>query len=108
MPEIGDLQHRVTIQIVEETVDSVGEIIQSWTDVATRWAQIEPLSGREIEQYKSTQASVSHKVTLRHFPGLSFTNRFMTGDRVFNIASVINLNEADVWNVVVCWEAVTG
>ena len=47
MVRAGILRDRITIQERSNTRNSVGEKIDSWSDVATVWAQVRPVSGRE-------------------------------------------------------------
>ena len=46
----GSLRHRVTIQRYELVVDEYGGPLrrESWKDVATVWASVEAVSGREF------------------------------------------------------------
>jgi SPP1 family predicted phage head-tail adaptor len=43
----GDLDRRVTLQRLDQTPDSFGAPIETWTDIATVWARREDLLDRE-------------------------------------------------------------
>lgn len=92
----GQLRHRVTIQRATVTRDSHGQETRAFAKLASRWANIQPIRAREIVDGGATEQDVTHKVTLRHFPGLLPTDRFLHGGRTFAIQSVINPGERNV------------
>ncbi|EZP51390.1 phage head closure protein [Delftia sp. RIT313] len=72
--ESGKLRHRVRIEAYTEQRDSSGEVIQNqetgevlmtWSEVATVWAAVEPLSAREFIQSAATQSQVTARITIR-------------------------------------------
>jgi len=72
--EAGKLRHRVRIEQLESLIDSNGEpaqddqtgtVLQEWTEVATVWAAIEPLSAREFLAAQATQSKVTARITIR-------------------------------------------
>jgi SPP1 family predicted phage head-tail adaptor len=89
----GKLRHRVTIQEYAALLDSNGDVIQdettgvisrAWTDVASVWAAIEPLSAREFIQSGATQSQVQARITIRYRSGLNSTMRFVHGSTIYN------------------------
>lgn len=94
----GPLRHRLEIQTVTETRDSYGGISQAWTTLETRWANIQPMSSRELWQAQQAQSQATHKITMRYYSGLTEKHRLKVsgGTRVFNIASVINPDERKI------------
>ena len=86
----GRLRHIVTIQEPVETQDSMGHPAVTWSDVATRRASIEPLSGREFFTAKEFHADVSTRIRLRYLAGVTPKMRVKWGDRYFNIHSAIS------------------
>jgi len=62
----GRLRHRVTIQRYTVTQNDYGEEVESWTTHATRWAAVEPLTGREYFDAQQMTAEVSLRVRVRH------------------------------------------
>ncbi|HCZ15773.1 MAG TPA: head-tail adaptor, partial [Candidatus Accumulibacter sp.] len=44
----GTLRKRITLQQQSLSVDSYGQQVITWTDVATVWASLEPSVGREL------------------------------------------------------------
>lgn len=93
----GWLRHRVEILAKEASRDSFGAEVIAWVTVATVWASVEPLRGREYIEAKQGQVEVSHRVVMRHWlelggtgvPGPEMRLR-LEGGRVLEIESVIN------------------
>lgn len=70
----GKLRHRVRIEKLDYLRDSQGDVIQdpntgetsqAWVEVATVWAAIEPVSGREFIQSAATQSKVDARIVIR-------------------------------------------
>lgn len=68
MPNLraGALTRRITLQQRATTQDTFGGQSITWTDVATVWAAVEPLTGRELLSAQAVQSTVSHQITIRY------------------------------------------
>lgn len=92
----GRLRSKVTIE--RETgsgVDVYGGEVESWTPVAIRWGDLNPISGREEFDADQHRGEVSHRLWLRYgadIADLSSADRFTYGGRVFDIEVVKNIN----------------
>jgi SPP1 family predicted phage head-tail adaptor len=108
----GKLRRRVEVQSLTaaSAANAYNETsATNWQTVAIRWAQIEPLAGREVWQAQQVQPDTTHRVTLRFMAGLSAKMRLLAKDpnagattefpqggrRIFNIQDVQNLDERD-------------
>lgn len=87
------IRHRVTIQQPVVAVNGYGERITTWSTVATVWAAVEPLRGREFFDAEQTQAEVSHRVVLRYRAGMVATMRLLHLTRVLHIQAIIDVDE---------------
>lgn len=94
----GGLKRRITLQQHGTGADELGQPVLTWVDVATIYASIEPLSGRELLAAQAVQSEVSHKITIRYQP--QFANpkamaamRIIYNSRVFNIHASIDVND---------------
>ena len=94
---IGFLRKRITIQNETSTPDGAGGFVLAWSDVATVWAEIMPLNGREVFVAQQPEGRVTHRVTLRWFSGVTTDMRVVFNSRVFNIRSVLNTDERNQW-----------
>jgi SPP1 family predicted phage head-tail adaptor len=99
------LRHKVTIEQLTETQDSLGAVIESWSTVVTTRALVEPLSGREYFTAKQVNSEAKYKLKLRYQAALSSLNtkmRVVWGAVVFDIDSIPSLLEPGSDIVIYC------
>jgi SPP1 family predicted phage head-tail adaptor len=108
----GPLNRRITLQRPLESRDANYANVQlTWEDVATVWAALEPVSGREFLRNQEVQSELSTRVRLRWQPalaGLTPKWRLQHNGRTFGIDAVVNVREANVEFELVCTEAFGG
>lgn len=103
----GELRHRITIQQLIETRNELGEIIeQSWQDFATVWAAVEPLNGREYFNSQQINAEITTRIRIRYRAGIKPNMRVVYGERIFDIQSVIDIEERHAEMHLMCKEVV--
>lgn len=101
----GNLRHTVTIQQQVATKDALGQRTDSWTDLATRRASIEPLNGKEYFRADAEHADVTSRIRLRYdsaLSGLKAHDRVLHGSIIYDIKSVINPSEKGREFVLMC------
>jgi SPP1 family predicted phage head-tail adaptor len=86
----GELRHRVTIQGRTITRNSYGEEKVDWMPVATVWAEVTDLSGREYFAAQQVQAEVTTRIRIRYRPGVAPEMRVVAGARTFDILAVLD------------------
>jgi SPP1 family predicted phage head-tail adaptor len=85
----GRLRHRVALQQAVEARNGFGDVIRTWSTVATVYAAVEPLSGREYLAARQAQAETTTKITLRHRHDIDETWRITWQGHVYDIESVL-------------------
>ena len=76
----GDLDQRVTIQALSGGVDAIGQPLpDSWADVVTVWAAVEPLTGREYLAAGAMVSAVEARIRIRYRPGVTPAMRVLHG-----------------------------
>lgn len=73
----GELRHRVQIQVASDSRDAHGGNVRSWSTIATVWASIEPLTGRELFEAQQIESRATVRIRLRHYPGLTGKHRIL-------------------------------
>lgn len=91
----GNLKHKITIQSSTNTQNEFGEVEQGFSDYATVYASITPISGKEYFASRSVNAEISHKIECRYISGVLPSMQIVYQSRVFSIESVINIREAN-------------
>ena len=87
--QAGKLDKRVTIQQRSTTQDAYGQPVETWADVATVWAGIEDISGREYFAAQSTQNAVQTKITIRNGLSILPAMRVVQGSDIYQIEAVL-------------------
>ncbi len=106
MTTAGILRHRVTLQECVSGQDEAGQPIDAWQDVATVWAAVEPLRGREYFAAAQVQAEVTTRIRIRYRKGIRPDMRVRYGERTYNINAVIDPEECHRELQLMCREAV--
>lgn len=57
----GELDHKITLQQISVTRSALGDEIKTWATLATPWAKVIPVSGREFAN-ATAEARFSGKV----------------------------------------------
>ena len=95
---IGALGQRITLQQRTVAQDATGGQLATWTDVATVWAEVMPLTGRELIAAQAVASETSHQITMRWQPAFADPKtvaamRVVFNGRHFNINAAINEDE---------------
>jgi SPP1 family predicted phage head-tail adaptor len=90
------LKHRVVIQQRVLSADGAGGSTESWSSVATVWAELRARSGSERSFAGKLETRATHALTMRYRSGITSDMRVSYGGRQFNIRRIDNVNEAGV------------
>ncbi len=66
VPTAGEMFERVTFQSKSVTKNSLGEEVIVWQDLASVWAQVEPLTGRKFLAAAQLQVEIALVVRVRY------------------------------------------
>ncbi|WP_417292318.1 phage head closure protein [Desulfovibrio porci] len=83
----GALRHQVTLQRFVRGQDAYGGPVEEWVDVATVWASLEAMNGREFFASQQTQSEVTQRIRIRYMPGVAADMRVVHQGTVFNIVA---------------------
>ena len=98
----GTLNSRVTIQQQSATQDALGQPVQTWTDVATVWANIKHTSGIESIKADALTSTVRASVQIRYKSGLVSGMRLSAGSVLYDIVAVLPDMEKREYTNLVC------
>lgn len=68
---IGERRHRVTFQRSTLSKDDFGEPDNSWSDLCTSWALVQPMKGAERFSSRQVQADIDYRIVTRNRSELS-------------------------------------
>jgi SPP1 family predicted phage head-tail adaptor len=101
----GSLSQRGTIQTYTASPTPAGGLPKVWTDTATVWMRIEPISGKENLYGMQLEANITHKITMRYRP-LIPEQRILYKGKAYNIRAILNDDSRDRKLIVMAEEGV--
>ncbi|MEW9806809.1 phage head closure protein [Mesorhizobium marinum] len=83
----GSLRTELSLQASTVSPDGLGGHSQSWIEVATLFARIEPVAASSVFGADQSMETVTHRVTIRWRPGVASGMRFVKQSRIFDIVT---------------------
>ncbi len=88
----GRLDQRIVLQQRVAGVDTLGQPSTTWQDVATVWAQAQPLRGREFWAAGQVQSEASVRFRMRWRTGVTTAMRVKWRDQPHDIVAVVDVD----------------
>ena len=92
----GSLDQRVTIQSRTDVIDAMGGVSSSWATLATVWAQVSPITGREFVSAEQTMSGATVRVRIRRRADVTPRMRLVHGSRIYDIQSVADVDSKGI------------
>jgi SPP1 family predicted phage head-tail adaptor len=92
----GYLSTKVTIQKSVTGQDESGQPINKWADVATVWANVTDISGREFIASAALQNTVQTKITIRYRAEVVPAMRVIHQASIYNIEAVLGQDKTSL------------
>ncbi len=100
----GELSERVILQRRVVVQDAYGQATITWTAIATVWARVRAVSGREFFAAAQVQQEQTVKVLIRYRTDLDATCRLVWQGRSHDITGVIPIGRE--WTELMCLQGV--
>ena len=100
------LKQRVTIEQQSLAPDGLGGAARGWATLATVWAEVMPVSGREALFAFRLESPVTHRVTIRYRTDVKADMRLNYESRILTIRAVINRGEENRYLEILAEEGV--
>lgn len=106
----GELNREIRLRTSTRVENGSGGYVLTPVDTDPFWAKVEPLTGREQLIAMQTGIERPHRFTFRYAdaPTISAVTQIVYSDRVFDVKSVVDVEEANVKMVVLATEIETG
>lgn len=98
----GDLRHQIRLQSRSAAQDGIGGQVDSWTDFATVYAEISPITGRELLSAQEVKNAVDTQIIMRYRPGMTASMRAIHGTTIYNIIAVMEEDSRREWMTLIC------
>ena len=105
-PSIGAMRHKIIIQQVTSTTDAGGGRSVAWSNYKTVFAHVQQLSAQVKYDTGIVEEKGLYEFTMRFLTGVSTRNRISFDSKLFNIDSVINMDERKKYIVIRAKEGV--
>jgi SPP1 family predicted phage head-tail adaptor len=102
--DAGILNRRIIIQQPSAAQDAYGQPVAGYTTLATVWAAVEPLSGRQLFAAKQAQSEVSVQVTIRYLATVTTAMQVVYGTHIYGIDAIIDYESRHESMVLLCKE----
>mgnify|MGYP000022199681 CR=1 FL=1 len=100
----GELSERVILQRRVVVQDAYGQSTITWTAIATVWARVRAVSGREFFAAGQVQQEQTVKVLVRYRTDLDATCRLMWQGRAHDITGIVPIGRE--WVEIMCLQGV--
>jgi SPP1 family predicted phage head-tail adaptor len=87
--DAGKLNSRIKLQALTSGQDSIGQPVQTWTDVATVWASIKHLSGNSAIKSDADTSLVKASIRIRRRTDINAGMRVLFGSISYDIKAVL-------------------
>lgn len=104
MLKAGTLDQRVTIQTRTDVVDAMGGVSSSWAALATVWASVHPITGREFFSANQMMSGATVRIRMRRRSDVTPRMRVVHGSRTYDIQSVSDVESAGVVTEIIAEE----
>lgn len=90
----GRMKRRITFQVADDHRDEMGQVIHAWRDLATVWAEIRSISGRERMSSGAIYSEATVRIWARYRDDITTANRILyrspnVRGQVYGIVAVI-------------------
>jgi len=92
---IGRLDRRIVIQQATETQNSSGEVISTWSDLATVWASVRP--ARTVESVQGDQEHAVRETVFRVRRRADITEKMRVSydGKLYDIAGIVEIGRRE-------------
>lgn len=86
---VGQLKHRVTVKYLNSGQDDIGQPVQTWSDLASIWADIRHLNGSESIRADADSSIVKASIRIRRRTDVTPAMRVYHGSTIYEIKAVL-------------------
>jgi SPP1 family predicted phage head-tail adaptor len=90
----GELRAEIVLEACTTQPDGFGGFSEVWTEMATLFAKIEPVSATSVFGADQTLETTTHRITMRHRAGVASGMRLTKQERTFEIIIVHDPDES--------------
>ncbi|SMH30565.1 phage head closure protein [Azospirillum agricola] len=81
----GELDQRIRIERPDNTPNGRGGVVKGWAEVATVWARVRPVSGRELAASGQIEAAAVYRIAIRRRTDVTAGCRIVWQGKAMNV-----------------------
>jgi SPP1 family predicted phage head-tail adaptor len=98
----GILRSRIIIEDKAIADNGFGGHSETWSTLATVWAKVEHLSGRELQMAQQISPNITYEITIRYRGDITTNYRINYNGQYFNIRDIKDLDNMHRWLFLKC------
>jgi SPP1 family predicted phage head-tail adaptor len=98
----GALRSRIIIEEKSIANNGFGGHSETWSALATVWAKVEHLSGRELQMAQQVAPEITYEMTIRYRSDINTNYRIYYAGQYFNIRDIKDLDNMHWWLFLKC------
>ena len=102
----GELNKQVIVEQRSTTRGAMGEEVDSWTTYKRIWCKVLPVRGTESDIARRETGRLETRFWCRYFAGLTMKMRLNIGGRYFDIVSILNIEERNLYYEITAIETI--
>ena len=91
----GQLSVELALEAMHPVADGMGGYNQTWSEIATVWGRIEPVSSSQKDFGIRPRPEITHRILVRYRADISSDQRLRKGGRIFVLRSVHDPDESE-------------
>jgi len=103
---VGELTRKIALQRATKVKNNGGGYTYNWSTYATPYARIKPKTGVERVHAGQLEATNYHQVVIRFNDAVLPDDRILYKNKYYQIRSIINIDEADLWTEILAQSGV--
>lgn len=93
----GDLDQRIRIEAKTRVDDEGGGSVEAWALVATVWAKVWPVSGRERAEARQVEAATMMRFKVRYRAGIDAGMRIVWQGKAHNVRFIADAGQREAF-----------
>lgn len=91
----GDLDRRISIEVLSESQNSMGEVTREWVPHAEVWAKV--IAGRPIERFEDNRTIALNPILffIRYLSGVGFTSRIIYHGHPYEVTGLTEIGRRE-------------
>ena len=96
----GRMRERVTIQLMTETSNDLGEVERSYVSLRTVWAEVKPRTSFEQRTGTKLEMQTAYAVKMRYVGEVTATTRLLWKNKTLEITSILERFDSSVLELI--------